>query len=174
MCGVSAAKFMTFECAKPRGTGFKTRFTMMPSGMCKPMTAVAAMMLDRQKALPLDAPQSCKAMSAFEVKPARAHSRISKAKENSLIEHQWTSMDINKHQVPCFLLFASLESHVNPKHNVYSHVYIHRVISATNIRILLPPLQTPMFLLQMLQHALSSSSRAIPAHPWPNFSAATF
>lgn len=50
-------------------TGFKTRFTMMPSGMCKPMTAVAAMMLDRQKALPLDAPQSCKAMSAFEVKP---------------------------------------------------------------------------------------------------------
>ena len=76
MCGVSAAKFMTFECAKPRGTGFKTRFTMMPSGMCKPMTAVAAMMLDRQKALPLDAPQSCKAMSAFEVKPARVFSHL--------------------------------------------------------------------------------------------------
>lgn len=53
-----------------KGTGFKTRLTMTPSGICKPMTAVAAMMLDKQNALPLDAPQSCKAMRALEVTPA--------------------------------------------------------------------------------------------------------
>ena len=93
----------------------------------------------------------------------------------SLIEHQWTSMDINEHQVPCFLLSCQALNH-NPKNNVYSHVFTGSFQ---------PPTSGYCFLhyrhlcfsckcCNMLCHLMSSSSRAIPAHPWPNFSAATF
>ena len=47
-------------------------------------------MLERQKAFPLEAPQSCKAMRAFDVKPGEA-------KDDSCLIGPFSTLDLHRH-----------------------------------------------------------------------------